>query len=153
VARPSIAERLERNSIPEPNSGCRIWLGKLTPEGYGLIRIGSLRDGSRRLAKAYRVSFETHRGPLPPGLVPDHLCRVRSCINAWHLEPVTGRVNILRGVSPSAEAARRTACPLGHPYDLFQPGHRRCRTCTLRRARDSYAQRRAANSETPKENT
>ena len=50
-------------------------------------------------------------------MVLDHLCRNTLCANPNHLEPVTTRVNVLRGESPSAHAARATHCPQGHPLN------------------------------------
>lgn len=55
--------------------------------------------------------------PIPDGLVLDHLCRNRACINPNHLEPVSTRVSILRGEGVMARHARKTHCPHGHPYD------------------------------------
>ena len=46
---------------------------------------------------AHRWSYQHHIGPVPEGLVLDHLCRVRHCVNPDHLEPVTSRENTLRG--------------------------------------------------------
>jgi hypothetical protein len=64
----------------------------------------------------------------------DHLCRVRSCVNPAHLEPVPHRENVLRGVSSSALAARRNTCANGHPYTadntrISKDGARQCRQC------------------------
>jgi hypothetical protein len=116
-----ILERLERLSETEPNSGCWLWTGYIDPQGYG--RLGN--DGL-----AHRLMYELVRGPIPAGLTLDHLCRVRSCINPNHLEPVTDGVNILRGTSFSAINARKTACPYGHAYrEAKTNGRRVCREC------------------------
>ncbi|WP_414654556.1 HNH endonuclease signature motif containing protein [Intrasporangium sp.] len=73
-------------------------------------------------------------GPIPEGLVLDHLCRNRACCNPAHLEPVTIRENILRG-----EPANRTHCPHGHAYTpentRIDNNMRSCRTCIRERAR------------------
>lgn len=45
----------------------------------------------------------------------DHLCRNRLCINPDHLEPVTARVNIIRGEGHAAKNAEKTHCVHGHP--------------------------------------
>jgi hypothetical protein len=51
---------------------------------------------------------------VPRGLVLDHLCRVRNCVNPKHLEPVIERINFLRGVGASARNAKKTHCVRGH---------------------------------------
>ena len=65
----SLAARLDALSIPEPNSGCWLWIG-LRHKGYGRIRIG------RRLSPAHRESYQLHRGAIPVTLELDHLCRL-----------------------------------------------------------------------------
>jgi hypothetical protein len=79
-------------------------------------------------------------GPIPEGQDLDHLCRNRACINPNHQQPVTRRVNLLRGETITAREASATHCPKGHPYDLlnthFYKGNRMCRKCgILNRAR------------------
>ena len=86
-----LAERLADLSIPEPNSGCIIWLGALNDSGYGRIKIRS------RFRRAHRVAWELENGPIPSDLCIDHLCRVRCCINPTHMELVTRGENVKRG--------------------------------------------------------
>ena len=99
----TLEERFWAKVEPEPNSGCLLWIGAITKAGYGLIGLGRRGDG---LAYAHRVAYELLRGPIPADRELDHLCRVRRCANAWHLEPVTRLVNMLRGNHPSAVVAR-----------------------------------------------
>lgn len=122
---------IEPGPIPgiRPDLGpCWLWTGTLSPDGYAVMTI------QRRTTYMARWAFEHHVAPMPPGLEPDHLCRVRACVNPWHLEPVTHRENILRGESPQALNARKTHCPQGHEYapenTRFQTrGGRLCRAC------------------------
>lgn len=93
---------------------CWLWIGVTTEKGYG--RFSLVNDAGRRQHRAHRVAFTEARGPIPDGLVIDHLCRVRNCVNPDHMELVTPAENTLRGVSPSAIAAARTSCAKGHPY-------------------------------------
>ena len=111
------------------NGYCWEWTGYKNPQGYGKI------NTINQIVKlTHRVSYEYFKGPIPEGLELDHLCRVPRCVNPDHLEAVTHQVNNMRGFSPSALAARKTHCPQGHPYDLFntvyeKSGFRRCHIC------------------------
>ena len=130
----------EERYIPEPNSGCWLWIaGKSV--GYGHLMLKGVHMW------AHRVSYERHIGPIPPGLEIDHLCRMRACVNPAHLEPVTRGTNILRGLSPSAINARKTHCPKGHQYDAVYPQRgrlgRRCTTCSRERDAQRYRDARA----------
>lgn len=85
---------------------CWIWLRGCSGSGYGEIVL--LGDTLR----AYRLIYETHYGPLPKGYVPDHLCRVKSCVNPEHLQPVpmwlNSRDGAARKLTPSlAEEIKR----------------------------------------------
>lgn len=111
-------------------SDCWEWEGGLTPNGYGTLRAG------RSSKVAHRVVFEAICGEIPEGLVLDHLCRNRLCVNPAHLEPVTNRENILRGESFAAINAAKKACDSGHPLDgdnVYEdpkkPGTRACKAC------------------------
>jgi hypothetical protein len=84
--------RFEASYIPEPNSGCWLWIAHRNTRDYGTIR-----DGAHRLS-AHRLAHELHIGPIPDGLVIDHLCRVHCCVNPDHLEAVTQHENMLRGL-------------------------------------------------------
>lgn len=72
-------------------SACWIWTGSDSGNGYGKIRV----ENKSRMT--HRVLFTIARGGVPRGFVLDHLCRVRSCVNPWHLEPVTVSENTRRG--------------------------------------------------------
>lgn len=76
----------------DPDSGCWVWHSTKKEGGYGIIR----RHG--RVIPAHRYVYELHRGPIPDGLVIDHLCRNPSCVNPDHLEPVPLRENVRRGI-------------------------------------------------------
>lgn len=115
---------------------CWLWEGVLDKDGYGLLR--NLR--------AHRVAYELERGPIPPGLDLDHLCRSRACVNPAHLEPVTNRVNSLRGAGATAVNVRKTHCVRGHELDanarLRPDGRRECRPCRTITQRARRARRK-----------
>lgn len=117
-------ERFMALVSPEPNTGCWLWLGRVTPKGYGRFGRGE---------PAHRAALRLHGIPVPIGMEPDHKCRVRCCVNPDHLEPVTHRENLMRGNTLPARAALRTHCPAGHPLfgDNLQlrSGKRSCREC------------------------
>jgi hypothetical protein len=113
--------------------GCWLWTGNLNAQGYGT---GTYWRYGKQLA--HRLVWMVLRGTMPTGLEPDHLCRVRRCVNPDHLEWVTHRENILRGEAPAARHARVTHCPRGHEYTpantSMDGGSRMCRECNRRRA-------------------
>ncbi|MEL3944487.1 HNH endonuclease signature motif containing protein [Streptomyces sp. LNU-CPARS28] len=116
------------DKIRDGHGGCWEWTGHIKPNGYGQVRVGG------RKFNAHRFSYEALRAPIPEGLVIDHLCRNRRCVNPDHLEPVTHRTNILRGTGPAACNARRTHCVRGHRFDtantyVAPSGARQCRAC------------------------
>lgn len=123
-----ILPRLLAKTVCMTQTRCWEWVGSRDEDGYGRQGVGS----SNRLA--HRLSYLIFVGPIPDGLELDHLCRNRACVNPDHLEPVTHRVNCLRG-----EAPRRTHCPRGHRYtaENTRPATatqgRKCRACERER--------------------
>lgn len=116
--------------------GCWIWTGSLT-RGYGMLTTG------RKQVYAHRVAYEQILGPIPDGLHLDHLCRNPACVRPDHLEPVTPRENMHRGVGHGKE----THCPRGHPYNganlrITKSGGRVCRICNIEQGRAWRAARR-----------
>lgn len=122
-------------------SGCWIYLGCLDQTGYAMVWTD---EGS---ARGHRVMYEYHRGPIPEGLTLDHLCRVRCCVNPWHMEAVTLRENILRGASPWVAWGKRTECHKCHGPLIPKskgPG-RYCVACYRKYQRDRWPRRAAAH--------
>jgi hypothetical protein len=116
-----------------PVSECWLWQAGQSTGGYG-----QFWDGGD--VAAHRASYEHHVGPIPVGLTLDHLCRVRSCVNPAHLEPVSNRVNVLRGNGACARHARKTHCLRGHAFTkentrLNSSGSRVCRVCDVAKER------------------
>ncbi len=65
----------ENNYTPEPNSGCWLWTGALTEDGYG--RFNDTR--------AHRLSWTLFRGARTPERIVCHRCDVPLCVNPEHL--------------------------------------------------------------------
>lgn len=125
---------------PTLGSACWLWTAAVGSGGYGVV----WQTGS--LLYAHRFAYEAVIGPVPEGLHIDHLCRVRNCVRPDHLEPVTQRENILRGVGMCAVQAKRTHCPQGHPYSgdnlYVLRGKRYCRECVRKSNRERAARKR-----------
>lgn len=116
---------------PESHLGTPCWQWTASTDGrYGVF-------WADRKVKAHRVSYEIHVGPVPEGLMLDHLCRNTRCVNPEHLEPVTRSENARRGLTGLHTVIRRAltgTCPHGHPFDqantrVNKRGARCCRTC------------------------
>ena len=118
-----------------------VWRHKGRSDGYGSIYI----EGSVLLA--HRVAYELFVEPIPQGMVIDHLCRNRECVNPSHLEPVLPEENTRRGWP-----ATKSHCVNGHeftPENTYRrvtggEGSRDCRTCVRERARRYKQRRRSA---------
>lgn len=132
---------IEANVERDILGSCWRWTGKIRANGYGFLYL----DGVTLYA--HRISYEAFRGPLIKGLQLDHLCRVRSCVNPNHLEQVTRKENILRGVGATALNKRKTVCKHGHPLNekntyIRPDGNRHCRRCNTEMQRIYSAARR-----------
>lgn len=130
---PTPTERLWVNSTRRPG-GCWEWTGFVRPDGYGEIR----HNGVRILA--HRFAYVLLMAPIQAGMVLDHLCQNKACVNPAHLEPVTNAENLRRG---GMRGERATHCRNGHPYeaDMAVGQGRRCRTC--HRLNESARRRKA----------
>lgn len=124
----SVAERFW--SKVEKTASCWLWTAATLRGGYGQFTISHDVKIS-----AHRWSYESLVGPIPDGLVLDHLCRVSACVNPNHLEPVAQAENVRRGEVWMISGSK-THCPSGHEYaggNLYlrpSDGARVCRACT-----------------------
>ena len=109
---------------------CWLWQGT-TSSGYGRISVNAKRQS------VHRVVWEALVGPIPDGMQMDHLCRIRNCVNPDHLDVVTHKENLRRGVAPSART--KAYCLRGHSmsdcYIDKKTGKRKCRQCAVNRQR------------------
>lgn len=121
------SERFWHNVHHEALTGCWLWGGYLSDDGYSKFFL------AKKYRFGHRVSYLVHVGEIPIGLVIDHKCRNRSCVNPDHLEPVTNDENMRRG-----HHATKAACKWGHPLHgdnmalrsrANGKSQRVCRTC------------------------
>lgn len=117
----------------EVTENCWNWLGWTQPNGYGTITRGNGIPGHNLV---HRVAYECSRGQIPPTLQIDHLCRNRACVNPDHMELVTLKENVLRGVGITAVNKAKSECKDGHPFDtqntyVRKTGARACRKCAM----------------------
>lgn len=86
-----LAAYVEARCIPEPNSGCWLWLLSTGSHGYGQGVDQDMRNARNPsgVTTAHRISYKAFKGPIPDGYEVDHLCRNRLCVNPDHLEAVT----------------------------------------------------------------
>ena len=125
-----LPSRIEDSIIPEPNSGCWIWLGGLRSkkDGYGGC------DWEGKSWRTHRLVYTLLRKAVSNKLDIDHLCRNRICCNPDHLEPVTRAKNIARGNGVAPNNLRKTHCPQEHAYTsentYIWKQQRFCRTCS-----------------------
>lgn len=125
-------------------SFCHLYAGVIDRHGYGNIF-------HKKYYRAHRVIWENERGNIPKGLIINHLCRNRPCINIEHLELTTDRHNILTGIGASAINARKTHCKRGHEYagdnmHITAKGWRICRACRSQWQKDKIARRKARDT-------
>lgn len=123
---------------------CWLWIGALDRDGYG----GAFRVNRETRTGPHRFSYELLVGSIPDGLVIDHLCRVRHCVNPAHLEPVTNAENIRRGETGKNQVGE--TCIHGHPTTgnrvLRSSGKTYCRECNRVNCRKQWSRRGSAEA-------
>jgi len=152
---PTTTRELLQRAVYMPRTGCLIWDGRLTKDGYGLIALShqhATELAVSRTVLVHRLAWELENGPIPEGMQIDHLCRNRACINVAHLEVVTASENVRRSDAPSLSAFRlqaqralereayKTHCKHGHALTAEnvytdKRGFRSCKECQRIRAR------------------
>ena len=82
--------------------GCLLWMGGLNARGYGVMTAGG------KHVLAHRYAWERVNGPIPEGMLCDHVCYVPSCVNVDHLRLAT----------PAQNASNRKGSQPGRKHDL-----------------------------------
>lgn len=131
AANPAALAKLEQASSPS-ESGCVEWHRAKTASGYGVLTI------SKQLVYAHRLAYWLAHGPVEPGMVIDHICHTRACVNTDHLRVLTNEQN-----ASEQARTRKTHCVEGHALtgsnlrvhiDSKARPHRHCVTCNKQRS-------------------
>jgi hypothetical protein len=128
----------------DTSGDCWLWRGYVMKNGYGMCDQRTL---------VHRFSWETVHGPIPAGLVIDHICRVRNCVRPDHLRVVTQRENVLApgSESPAATKAAQERCVHNHLFSsentrIRPNGTRACISCNRQAARHQYQRRKSVGA-------
>jgi hypothetical protein len=123
-------DRFARYVVPEPNSGCHLWIGWSDRKGYGYLGLG--RRGEGRIS-THRFAYAQTHGAIPDGLDVLHKCDVPSCVNDAHLFLGTNAENMAdmwakgRGVhSERIPWAKLTTAAVADIRARVTQGERRC---------------------------
>jgi hypothetical protein len=128
------------------DDGCWVWQGCTRDRKW---RYGRIMHKKRSWFTHILMFTETY-GPVPNGLVLDHLCRNTLCCNPTHLQAVTQFENVMRGNGLCAINAAKTSCKSGHEftpqntYTYIRNG-RQMRGCRICRNLASAKYHRSAN--------
>lgn len=133
----SLKDRVEQLRGAYGDNACWPWPGAKSDRGYASVNSKTVPGCTSRYG--HRLVYTLVKGPIPPGLTLDHLCRNTMCVNPAHLEPVTKHINQLRSGDPKYLAFVNGTCIRGHKVEkgIY------CRICRNKNAREW----RAANPE------
>ena len=120
VSRRTLQERLESKMIPEPNSGCWLWLG-----GTNIVTCGRREPEHRPVIwfkgkheYANRISFLAYKGSIPEGRLILHSCDNSLCVNPDHLYAGTHQDNSNDMIQRKRNHwQKQTHCKYGHPFE------------------------------------
>lgn len=133
-----LPERFVSKVVVDPQTGCWIWQAALGLDGYGRFGNNGGKKATPLVVRAHRYAFTQVIGRLPERLKLDHLCRNPKCCNPWHVEPVTQRENVRRGLAGNSDGRCRSGRHLLAEVGLVEGN--RCGEC--RREWDRNRRRR-----------
>lgn len=121
------------------------------PPGSGYAIFGAGRGTPKRNQPAHRWAYENLVGPIPEGLVIDHLCRNKRCVNPDHLEAVTQQENVVRDYRARGIGRDANHCVNGHERNenntyFGATGRIYCRQCERQRGIKHRSRARLANT-------
>ena len=130
-------KRIERHIVRLPESGCWIWIGNSTHDGYGRMMVID-QNGKQRPIRAHRISYAANKGPFKKSQIVRHECDVPFCVNPDHLLLGNQQENLQDMRSRNRENGAgvynrlKTHCNAGHPLfgdNLRIEGKREARRC------------------------
>lgn len=150
------AERVEKKffaKVSKEESGCWSFSGTKSENGYSLFSVYNKNAGKGARRYAHRVSALIHGLELVPGMVLDHKCRNRYCVNPEHLRQISRTENVMCGAGISPTNFKKDHCKNGHEFTkentyVNPKNHRGCRICRRMWMMDFY-QRKARVSISP----
>lgn len=80
----------------EQDGDCLVWTGSRKASGHGEIQVGGRRIGTHRYA------YAREHGPIPEGLMVDHICHNPPCVRVEHLRLATAGENNRNRSGPAA---------------------------------------------------
>lgn len=109
------------------NNNCWEWQGALQ-SGYGFLAQDKVSH------RVHRVSYKIFKGSLIKGMVIDHICRNKSCVNPDHLRQVDQHTNTFENSENiMAKNKQKTHCKRGHEFTIEnttkEKTGRSCREC------------------------
>jgi hypothetical protein len=126
----------------EFSDGCWNWKGAKNSRGYGSFSVAG------KTILVHRISVVLSGREIPDGLLIDHICRNKSCVNPGHLRVATFKEN-----AENTAAVEKTHCKHGHEYTpantIRKTGFRNCRTCQARYYRN-WSGRKTATLSIPR---
>lgn len=134
-----IVDNFHTRYIPEPNTGCWLWMGSLDGKKYGMLQING------KMKKTHRFSWEIAHGKIPKGIHVLHKCDTPTCCNPDHLFLGTNQDNVDDKMQKRRHwTFSKTHCSEGHeltPENTRIRKHdnsRCCRICERRRCSEFY---------------
>lgn len=125
----------------ERSGDCLLWINPLDKDGYGAFYF------RRKNRRAHRFAYWLAYGDIPEGMVVNHKCKKRHCVNPQHLELLTPYENTMYdSVSIGAINARKTHCKNGHPFDRKYGKQRYCSICESAKRKRLNAKWRAEDT-------
>lgn len=107
-------------------NNCFVWQNFLDKDGYGIFYF------KKKNRKAHRFAYYIKDGDIPAGMVIDHICKNRACVNYKHLRLVTKIQNVMENSnSLGAINKRKTTCKMGHPFDKIYGKKKPQRYCSI----------------------